>query len=303
MWIWRDRIRARGRRRFYFHPTQNDWGDEMSTERGKDGDRGPGDVATFGPFRLFPAARRLEKDGVPVELGGRALDVLIALVNQAGRVVGRADLMSTIWPDITVVEGVLRTHVYNLRKALGDGVRGVRYVTSVAGRGYCFVAPVVRGASAATTPAAPNAWKLAHRLPPRLARMAGRDDAVRTLATQLAEHRFVTVLGAAGIGKTTVAVAVGHALLDDFGDAVRFIDLGSLTDPAVVAATVASALGLPMQTDEALESLQAFLQDKRVLLVLDNCEHAAAQVSTEARARARGGRSPASRRRAGGTYA
>ncbi len=245
----------------------------MAIERGKRVEQDPGGIAAFGAFRLLPTARRLECDGKPVEIGGRALDVLIELVNQAGRVVSKADLMSTIWADATVVEGVLRTHVYNLRKALGDRVGGVRYVTSVAGRGYCFVAPVVRGASEATIPAAPNAWKLAHGLPPRLARMAGRDDAVRKLAAQLAEHRFVTVLGAAGIGKTTVAVAVGHALLDDFGGAVRFIELGSLTDPALVAPTVASMLGVPMHTDGALESLQAFLQDKRVLLVLDNCEH------------------------------
>jgi predicted ATPase/DNA-binding winged helix-turn-helix (wHTH) protein len=236
-------------------------------------DQDPGEFAAFGPFRLFQGTRRLERDGVAVEIGGRALDVLIALVNQAGRVVDKADLMSTIWADATVVEGVLRTHVYNLRRALGDGVGGVRYVTSVAGRGYCFVAPVVRGASEATTPSAPNAWKLAHGLPPRLARMAGRDEAVRKLAAQLAEHRFVTVLGAAGIGKTTVAVAVGHAFLDDFCGAVRFIELGSLTDPALVAATVASTLGVPTQTDDVLERLQAFLQNKRVLLVLDNCEH------------------------------
>src|SRR5260370_23607405 len=128
--------------------------------------------------------------------------------------------MSTIWADTTVVEGVLRTHVYNLRKALGDGVGGVRYVPAVAGRGYCFVAPVVRGASEAMTSAAPSAVQLAYGLPPRLARMAGRDDAVRALSAQLAEHRFVTVLGAAGIGKTTVAVAVGHALLEDFEGAV-----------------------------------------------------------------------------------
>jgi predicted ATPase/DNA-binding winged helix-turn-helix (wHTH) protein len=247
----------------------------MSIGQGKRVEQDPGDVAVFGPFRLLPAARLLERDGEPVEVGGRALDVLVALTNQAGKVVSKADLMSTIWADTTVVEGVLRTHVYNLRKALGDGVGGVRYVTSVAGRGYCFVAPVVRGASEATTPAAPNAWQLAHGLPPRLARMAGRDDAVRALSAQLAEHRFVTVVGAAGIGKTTVAVAVGHALLDDFGGAVRFIELGSLTDPALVAATVASTLGVPVQTDDALESLGAFLQDKRVLLVLDNCEHVA----------------------------
>jgi predicted ATPase/DNA-binding winged helix-turn-helix (wHTH) protein len=244
----------------------------MSSGCGKRVEKGTGEVAAFGPFRLFPAARRLERDDKPVEIGGRALDVLIELVKQAGRVVSKADLMSMIWADTTVVEGVLRTHVYNLRKALGDGVAGARYVTSVAGRGYCFVAPVVHVVEA-TTPASPNDWKLPHGLPPRLARMAGRDDTVRMLAAHLAEHRFVTVLGAAGIGKTTVAVAVGRALLDDFGGAVRFIELGSLTDPALVDATVASSLGVPMHTDEALESLRAFLQDKRVLLVLDNCEH------------------------------
>ncbi len=245
----------------------------MSDGEAKRDDQEPGDIAAFGPFRLLPAARLLERNGEPVEIGGRALDVLIELVNQAGKVISKAELMSTIWADITVVEGVLRTHVYNLRKALGDGVGGARYITSVAGRGYCFVAPVVRGAVQAMAAASPNAWKRAHGLPPRLARMAGRDDVVRALSDQILEHRFVTILGAAGIGKTTVAVAVGHALLDDFGGAIHFIELGSLTDPVLVAPTVASTLGVPTQTDDVLASLRAFLQDKRVLLVLDNCEH------------------------------
>ena len=116
----------------------------MSSGRDRRIEEDPGEVAAFGPFRLLPMARRLERDGAPMEIGGRALDVLVELVRQAGRVVSKADLMSTIWADTTVVEGVLRTHVYNLRKALGDGVAGARYVTSVAGRGYCFVAPVIR---------------------------------------------------------------------------------------------------------------------------------------------------------------
>jgi predicted ATPase/DNA-binding winged helix-turn-helix (wHTH) protein len=242
----------------------------MAAERNERAEQERGGVAVFGPFRLFPTARRLERDGKPVEIGGRALDILVELVNQAGRVVSKVELMSTIWADITVVEGVLRTHIYNLRRALGDGVDGARYVTSVAGRGYCFVAPVVRGPTEATTRAI---VKNSHRLPPPLARMAGRDDVVRKLADQILEDRFVTIVGAAGIGKTTVAVALGHVLLDDFSDAVRFIELGSLTDAALVAATVAASLGVRTQTDDALDSLRAFLQDKRVLLVLDNCEH------------------------------
>ena len=116
----------------------------MDIGRGTRVEQNLGDIAAFGPFRLFPTARLLERDGEPVEIGGRALDVLIELVNQAGKVVGKTDLMLSIWRDTTVVEGVVRTHVYNLRKALGDGVGGVRYVTSVAGRGYCFVAPISR---------------------------------------------------------------------------------------------------------------------------------------------------------------
>jgi predicted ATPase/DNA-binding winged helix-turn-helix (wHTH) protein len=235
-------------------------------------------VASFGPYRLFPAERLLERHGVPVELGGRALDILVTLVRHAGEVVSTADLLSRVWPDTVVVESSLRVHVANLRRTLGDGEDGARYVTNVAGRGYCFVAPVVQdaeGRSHASQPLASQEplWGVAHGLPPRLKRMAGRDETIRTVMRELAEHRFVTIVGAGGIGKTTVAVSVGHALLSEFSGAVRFVDLGSLADPALVAPTLASALGLLVQTAAVVPCLEAFLRDKRVLLVLDNCEH------------------------------
>jgi predicted ATPase/DNA-binding winged helix-turn-helix (wHTH) protein len=236
-------------------------------------------VICFGPFRLFPEERLLKRDGVPVELGGRALDILVTLVRNAGEVVSKTDLLSRVWPDTVVVESSLRVHITSLRRALGDGQDGARYVTNVAGRGYCFVAPIAQDSEAragtSRPPAPPESviWGLTDGLPPRLKRMAGRDDTVRTVMTELAAHRFVTIVGAGGIGKTTVAVAVGHALLPEFSGAVRFVDLGSLTDPALVAPTLASTLGLIVQSDAVLPSLEAFLRDKRVLLVLDNCEH------------------------------
>src|SRR4029453_10011736 len=97
---------------------------------------------SFGPFNLLAGERLLTKEGAPVELGGRALDILIVLSSTPNEVVSKKELMSRVWPDVVVEEGSLRFHMAGLRKALGDGKNGARYITTLAGRGYCFVAPV-----------------------------------------------------------------------------------------------------------------------------------------------------------------
>jgi predicted ATPase/DNA-binding winged helix-turn-helix (wHTH) protein len=232
------------------------------------------DVASFGPFRLFMAERLLEKAGEPLELGNRALDILIALVERAGEVVTRKELISRVWPDVIVEEANLRVHIAGLRKALGDGSDGARYVTNVTGRGYCFVAPVTRSASQRSVPQTrPLVSDRLRQLPARLTRMVGRDDTVRALSAQLMTRRFVSIVGPGGMGKTTVAVSIAHALIDDFEGAVFFVDLGALTDPGLVPTAVPSALGIMMQAQDPFLSLLAFLGDRRVLLLLDNCEH------------------------------
>ena len=104
------------------------------------------DVLCFGPFCLSASERVLEKDGVPVRLGSRALDILIALVERPAEVVTKKELFARVWPDLVVDEGNLRYHVSALRKALGEGRSGTRYVTNVSGRGYCFVAPISHAA-------------------------------------------------------------------------------------------------------------------------------------------------------------
>src|SRR6202007_552212 len=234
----------------------------------------PKDVLSFGPFSLFAAERLLKKGDEPVPLGDRALDILIALAERPGEVVTRKDLISRVWPDVTVEEANLRFQMAALRKGLGDGRDGARYISNISGRGYCFVTPVTRSTAARTVPVTAIATtERVQRLPPRPARMVGRDDTVRSLVQQIQMRRFVSVVGPGGVGKTTVAISVAHALIDGFHDAVFFVDLAALTDPQLVPTAVASALGLMVQTQDPLVGLLAFIGDRKILLVLDNCEH------------------------------
>lgn len=99
-------------------------------------------VQSFGPFRLDRSRRLLEKGGAPVSIGGRALDLLIALVDHAGQIVSGRALMGLVWPGLVVEEANLRVTISALRKVLGDGKDGARYIVNVMGRGYAFVAPL-----------------------------------------------------------------------------------------------------------------------------------------------------------------
>jgi predicted ATPase len=231
-------------------------------------------LASFGPFHLFAAERQLKKGDEEIPLGGRALDTLIALVERAGQVVTQRELISRVWPGVTVEDANLRVNVASLRKALGDGREGARYIVTVPGRGYSFVAPVTHATPQTSRPREDTiSDRRPQGLPSLLARMIGRADIIRALSAQLMIGRFVSIVGPGGIGKTTVAISVAHALLDGFDGAVFFVDLAALTDAKLVPTTVARALGLMVQTQDPLRSLPTFIGDKKILLVLDNCEH------------------------------
>jgi len=231
------------------------------------------EAISFGPFSLVSSERLLTKEGALVELSARALDILIALLSRPNQVVSKNDLLARVWPDVIVEEGSLRFHIASLRKALGDGKYGARYIATLNGRGYCFVAPISRSTDQGHVLAEVAASFPHANLPTRLIHMVGRGDDVPRLAAQLIAARFVTIVGAGGVGKTTVAVAVGHHLIEAFAGAVLFVDLGMLSDPDLVAPAIASMLGLSVQSDDATRSLIAYLRERRVLLILDTCEH------------------------------
>jgi DNA-binding winged helix-turn-helix (wHTH) protein len=163
---------------------------------------------TFGAFRLLQAQRLLiEGEDRPVPVRSRALALLFALVERAGELLSKEELFAKVWPDTFVEEGSLRGHIAGLRRGLNDGRQGNRYVVTLPGRGYSFVARTAVGRPA-EPPVAPAA---SHNLPPTLPGMVGRDDIVRILAGQMGQ-RFVSVVGPGGIEKTTVAVAAAQEL-------------------------------------------------------------------------------------------
>jgi predicted ATPase/DNA-binding winged helix-turn-helix (wHTH) protein len=231
------------------------------------------DGLSFGPFHLAAGERLLTREGVPVELGSRALDILIVLTSTPNEVVSKKDLLSRVWPDVLVEEGSLRFHMTGLRKALGDGKDGARYIATLPGRGYCFVAPVSQPGSLRDNAPAVAARFPQANLPNRLSRIVGREDDVPRLSARLSASRFVTIIGAGGVGKTTVAIAVGHHLIEAFSGAVLFVDLGMIGDPGLVTTAIASMLGLSVQSDDVTPNLLAYLRQKRILLILDTCEH------------------------------
>jgi predicted ATPase/DNA-binding winged helix-turn-helix (wHTH) protein len=239
----------------------------------------------FGPFRLFPERELLLEGEKPLRVGSRALEILKVLLEKSGTLISKEDLVARVWPNTFVEEGNLRVHVAALRRALGDGQSGNRYIATVPGRGYRFVAKISH--MVAPPPLAHQTVVLdepAHNLPVSLTRMVGRADVVTAIAAQLPGRRFITITGPGGIGKTTVALAVADGLRSSYPDGVRFVDLAPAAEPSLVPSALASVLGLAIRSENPLPGLIAFLRDKQMLLVLDSCERAveAAAVVAEA---------------------
>jgi predicted ATPase/DNA-binding winged helix-turn-helix (wHTH) protein len=234
----------------------------MSDERGK--------VLGFGPFELSIGNRLLTNGAKVVPLGARAMDLLIVLVEQPNKVVGRRTLIERVWPKRGAEQVSLRVHISTLRKALDQSDHGRRYIANVPGRGYSFVVPVT---SLSSPTSGDIKLSLRSRPPARLMRMLGRKDALAAIQIKLAEQKFVTIIGPGGIGKTTLAVAVAHEMSATFDGHVHFVDLGALGRASLVAPAVATALGVSVQTNNVVPALIDRLQERPTLIILDCCEH------------------------------
>jgi predicted ATPase/DNA-binding winged helix-turn-helix (wHTH) protein len=229
-----------------------------------------GKLASFGPFRLHASERLLERDGAPLKIGSRALDILIMLLEYAPEVVSKRDLIRRVWGPLVVDEVSLRFHVAALRKRLGDGASSVSYITNIPGRGYSF-SGALSWVQAEVTPG--KTHTTSSKLPRQPLLMVGRDNTVRELTTLLKKERFVSIVGAGGIGKTTIALTLAHRMLAEFQGAVHFLDLGAIEDSRLLESLLASQLGLVSVSEQPLSVILTFLRERRMLLVFDSCEH------------------------------
>src|SRR4051812_16274033 len=241
----------------------------------------------FGRFRVLPHRRELLAEGRPVDLGGRAFDVLMVLIEASGAVVSKDALMNRVWPERIVEENSLQAQISALRRALAADRDLIR---TIAGRGYQFtgeIRTVSASRNAQATAGIPQPRPAPSRpptnLPEPVSELIGRDVELGEILDLSASHRLVTLTGAGGIGKTRLSLEVAWHLLPRFADGVWAIELAPLADPELVPVTVATALGLELASGTATPlSVATALRSKRLMLVLDNCEHvvdAAAQMA------------------------
>ena len=235
-----------------------------------------GECYAFASFRLYPKQRTLARGNEHVAIGGRAFDLLLLLVVQAGNIVSLNDIMSFVWPNVTVDEANLRVQMGLVRKALSRCDKAQHAIETVWSRGYCFILDV-RHHPDGTDPTVPEHLRL-NTLPPLANPPHGREGSIDVIRTALDIQQLVTITGPGGIGKTTVAIEAAKAYASSRATRVIFVDLSDVTGEFGIIATIASALGLGEQGDP----LTALCEDLRLsssLLILDTCEHIAEPVS------------------------
>ena len=230
----------------------------------------------FGRFSLVAQRRELLADGISVPIGGRAMDVLIALIDGHGELVTKDELLNRVWPTTVVEENALQFQISKIRKVLGNDRN---FIKTISGRGYRFVAELEvpsRSEAAASDMGAravvqPCGSPPTTNLPAPVSRLIGREAQLREVADLAAAHRLVTLTGGGGIGKTRLSIELARRLLSKFEDCVWLVELGAVSDPHLVLPTIATALGLAGPI--SLDRIAAALGERQNLLVLDNCEH------------------------------
>ena len=241
-------------------------------------------VHASGECEIDLARRELRVLGAPVPVGGRAFEVIEVLARSAGEIVTKNELMNRVWPGAVVMENTLHVHTMAVRKALGP-YRSL--LKTVSGRGYLLLGDwTVSRHDAAKPPVGVQRMRVdgefpLTNFPVPVTRLIGRTAAVVRLRDLMSAYRLVTLTGPGGIGKTSLALKAARGILGEYADGGWLVELASLSDLALVSTAVAGALRVPTGlTSVTPETIARSIGDKKLLLVLDNCEHLIEAVAT-----------------------
>jgi|GEM_PF-613756 len=245
-----------------------------------------GSLHFAGRFELQPVEHRLLVDGEPAALGSRAFDLLLVLAEQPGTLLTKNQLLDRVWPGLVVEENNLATQISALRKVLGGEV-----IATIPGRGYRFTARIEAGGSGTATAATavassaprtpptpqpdappPQAAKLQTNLPATLPQLVGRAEDMAALGELIAQHRLVSIVGAGGMGKTTIALHLTAHRQAAYRHGVCWVEMANVTDAQALPAAIAAAIGVHIGSGDALKGLCGALAPLTMLLTLDNAE-------------------------------
>jgi len=223
-----------------------------------------GRILEFGRYQIIPGRREVLADGKPLPVGERAFAVLLRLIEARGALVGKGDLLEAVWPGQTVEQNALHAQISALRRAFA-AERGL--IRTVPGQGYQLTAEVHAGTAARAVGESSTVQQW-------ISGLIGRDEQLQQVLHLLTTNRLVSLCGPGGIGKTRLAGEAARMLLERSAGKVCIAKLAPLSDPHLVPATVASALGLALAGGPVTpERIAAAIGAQPIVLVLDNCEH------------------------------
>ena len=234
-------------------------------------------VYTSGECEIDLVRRELRIHRSPVPIGGRAFDVLEVLVQSAGELVTKDELMNRVWPGALVMENTLQVHAGAVRRALGP-YRGLLKTESR--RGYRLLGEWIPRHRDTPTPSVGLRQILVveelagTNFPAATAPLVGRSAPIQILQALVSAYRVVTLTGPGGIGKTALGLEVARRVRGEFSNGGWLVELASLSDSDLVPSAVASVLGLRLGSNAiSSEAVGRAIAEKKLLLVLDNCEH------------------------------
>jgi predicted ATPase/DNA-binding winged helix-turn-helix (wHTH) protein len=227
----------------------------------------------FGCIEVRPETRSLLVDGKPAALGARAYDVLLALIEHRQRLLTKDELLELVWPGVIVEENNLQVQISTLRKILGASA-----IATVPGRGYRFTLGLAAQAPAPPARQILPQTNVAHAFED----LIGREDDIDRVRRSLGQARLTSIVGPGGIGKTRLAQDVARIVDRDY-EGRWWVDLVSVDSEEGISRAIASAAGLRLGEDEGSTALARTIGERRMLLVLDNCEHVASVAANVAR--------------------